>query len=96
MSDALERAHEIQEHAEHGEAFSRNVAVLVAVLAAALAMTEIGAKSSQNQYLTHHIAVSDDYAFYLAKSIRAAVRSSEVTILSSQPNAADPEIQAHM
>jgi hypothetical protein len=69
---------------------------MVAVLAAALALTEIGAKSSQNAYLTHHIAVSDDYGFYQAKSIRAAVRSSEITLLSIQPNAAEPQIQGRI
>lgn len=96
MSESMERAHEIQEHGTHGDPFSRNVAVLVAVLAAVLAMTEIGGKGAQNQYLTHHIAVSDDYAFYQAKLLRATVRSSEITILSSLPNAADPAIQARL
>jgi hypothetical protein len=97
MGEVVEHAHEtIHEHAEHGDPWARGVAVLVSCLAATLAITEIGAKSTQNAYLTHHIAVSDDWAFYQAKNLRSAVRTAEADVLASLPNAADPAVQARI
>ncbi len=99
MSEAVERAHEAieeHEHAAHLDPWARRVAVLVSVLAAVLAMAGIGAKSSQNAYLTHHITLSNDWAFYQAKNLRAVVRTSEADLLASLPNAQDPAIQARI
>jgi hypothetical protein len=96
MSEAMERAHEIHEHASHGDPWARGVAVLVSVLAAVLAMTEIGGKTAQNAYLTHHVALSNDWAFYQAKNLRSVVRISEADLLASLPNATDPAIQARI
>lgn len=99
MSEALEHAHHIQGH-HHEEAHSdtgaRRVAVLISILAAALAIAQMGEKSSQNAYLTHHIAVSDDWAFYQAKNERSVTRSAEAAVLQSLPNAADPAVQARI
>ncbi len=93
----MERAHEmIEEHADHSDRSARRVAVLVSALAAVLALTEIGGKAAQNAYLTHHIAVSDDWAFYQARNLRAAVRESEIAMLGNLPNAQDPAIQARI
>ena len=93
MSESLERVHEtIEEHAHHSDPWARGVAVLVSCLAAALALTEIGGKASQNAYLTHHVSLSNDWAFYQAKNLRAIMRTSETEILSSLPNASDPAI----
>ncbi len=93
MSEAIEHAKESIEHAHHaqhaeGHSAARWIAVLIAVLAAALAICDMAAKSSQNAYLTHHIAVSNDYAFFQAKNARATIRASEASILESLPNAA--------
>jgi hypothetical protein len=97
VSESMERAHEtIEEHASHSDPWARGVAVLVSVLAAVLAMTEIGGKTAQNAYLTHHIALSNDWAFYQAKSQRAIIRTSEADVLASLPNAADPAVQARI
>jgi hypothetical protein len=100
MSEAaMERAHETieeHEHVAHLDPWARRVAVLVSVLAAVLAMAGVGAKSSQNAYLTHHITLSNDWAFYQAKNLRAVVRTSEADLLASLPNAADPTIQARI
>jgi hypothetical protein len=96
---AAERAHEAieeHEHTAHLDPWARRVAVLVSVLAAVLAMAGIGAKSSQNAYLTHHITLSNDWAFYQAKNLRAVVRTSEADLLASLPNAEDPAIQARI
>lgn len=93
----MERAHEtIEEHAHHSDPWARGVAVLVSILAAALAMTEIGAKSAQTEYITHHVALSNDWAFYQAKNLRSVVRTSEADLLASLPNAQDPAIQGRI
>lgn len=97
MSEQLERAKEaIEEHAGHSDPWARGVAVLVSFLAAALAMTDIGGKAAQNSYLTHHVALSNDWAFFQAKNLRAVVRTSEAELLASLPNAADPAVQARI
>lgn len=99
MSDSLDQARDGIEHAQeahihHGDSLARWIAVLIAVLAAALAIGEMAEKQAQNTYLTHHITLSDDWAFYQAKRLRAAVLDSEATVLGSLPNAADPGLQA--
>jgi hypothetical protein len=97
VSEAMERAHEtIHEHGGHADPWARGVAVLVSILAAVLAMTEIGGKAAQNAYLTHHVALSNDWAFYQAKNLRSVVRTSEADLWASLPNATDPAIQARI
>ena len=97
MSDQMERAHEtIEEDGGHSDAWARGVAVLVSFLAAALALSEIGGKAAQNAYLTHHIALSNDWAFYQAKNLRSVMRTSEADLLASLQNAAEPAVQARI
>lgn len=73
--------------------FARNVAIMVGVLAAALSIAEMGAKSAQNAYLTHHIAASDDWAFYQAKNIRSNMYTLHADLLDALPAASDPEVR---
>jgi hypothetical protein len=97
VSESLERAHEaIEKHAPHSDPWARGVAVLVSVLAAVLALAEIGGKAAQNAYLTHHVSLSNDWAFYQAKNLRAVMRDSEADLLASLPNAQDPAIQVRI
>ena len=97
MGETYEHAREVvEEHLEHDDTWARGVAVLVSFLAAALALTGIGEKAAQNDYLTQHIAVSDDWALYQAMNQRAAIRTSEVAILQSLPNASDPAVLARI
>lgn len=92
MSDTIDDAKEGIEHAHHaaahGDGSARRIAVLIAALAAMLALAEMGTKSAQNEYMTRHIAASDDWAFYQAKDVRAAMRNAEAAILESLPGAA--------
>ena len=97
MADIIEHAKEGIEHAHHASEHGGNqsapkIAMLIATLAAGLTLAEMGAKSSQNSYLTHHISVSDDWSLYQAKNVRASVRNTEANLLESLPNAADPAI----
>jgi Domain of unknown function (DUF4337) len=94
MSDEFEHAQEHLEHAaqEHGSAHTR-AAILIGTMAAALALTEFAAKDAQTSYLTNHIAASDTWAQYQAKSVRRTILSSEAGILESLPTSADPDIK---
>ena len=91
MVDPVETAHEqIHEaHHAHGESdpWPRQMAMVVSFLAAALAIAEVAAKSSQTAYLTHHIGSSDTWAFYQAKNLRATLRNSQAVLLEALPNA---------
>jgi Domain of unknown function (DUF4337) len=97
VSESMERAQEtIEEHAQHSEPRARGVAILVSALAAVLALSDIGGKAAQTAYLTNHVALSNDWAFYQAKNLRSVVRISEADLLASLPNAADAAIQARI
>jgi hypothetical protein len=86
-----EHAHETIHHHGHD---NRVVALMIAALAAALAIAEMGEKQQVNSYVVHHISASDDWAFYQAKNIRASEQKSLATILTNLPNATDPGVQA--
>ncbi len=100
MGESLERAQEGMEHAheahEHGDGGARRIAIGISVLAAALALAEMQEKGAQNAYMTRHIEVSDDYAFYQAKTLRANLYTTEADTLASLPNAADPAVRARI
>ncbi|CAH2600063.1 conserved protein of unknown function [Rhodovastum atsumiense] len=92
--DSTELAKDGIEHAHggghaHGDSGARRVAVLIAVLAAMLAIAEMGEKGSQNAYLTHHIQAADNWAFFQAKNIRATVQRAAAEVMDSLPNADD-------
>lgn len=55
------------------EAEDKRVAVIIAVLALFLALSEAGAKKAQHLSTEHNIESSDLYNFYQAKRIRATV-----------------------
>jgi hypothetical protein len=101
MSETIEHAREGIEEAHHapalhGDATARRIAVLIAVLAAALALAEMGEKGAQNEYLTHHVAVADEWAFFQAKNVRATVLAAEAGVLANLPNAAEAGPQAEI
>ncbi len=91
--EAMEHAHHLSQHGEPHDTFPRNVAIMVAVLAATLAIAEIGGKAAQNAYLTHHVTASDDWAFYQAKNIRSNLYSLHADLLESLSPAADPALR---
>ena len=98
MAEGIESAQEAIEHAHHGpehtvEPNARRVAVLVALLAVALALTEVGSNSAQNAYLTHHIQAADDWAFYQAKTIRSNLYALQADTLASLPVAAESPVR---
>ena len=95
MSEEFEQAQEHLEHAahEHGSATHTRAAILIGIMAAALAITEFVAKDAQTEYLTNHIAASDTWAQYQAKSVRRAIFTSEADVLGGLPTNGDPAIK---
>ena len=101
MSESIERAQEGLESAHdaavhEGDHAARWIAVLIAALAACLALAELGEKAAQNTYLTDHVTLSDNWAYYQAKSVRATTREAEANVLESLPGAADPAVLARI
>ncbi len=99
--DDIEHAHEQIERAHHaavheGNTAARWIALMIAAFAAALAITELAEKSQQTAYVAHNITLSDDWAFYQAKTMRATALATEAAVLESLSNAADPQVQARI
>ena len=66
-------AHESMEHAEHAEHASgsnRKIALLIAVIALCLALSEMLGKSAQTESISKNVEASNLWAFFQAKSIR--------------------------
>ena len=78
--ESLEKAHGHAHGAEGGAAMAKRAAVLVAVLAAVAVIVEMSANDAQTGYLSDHIAASDLWTQYQAKSVRRTVllQSAEV------------------
>ena len=69
-------AHESMEHAEHAEhasGESRKIALLIAVLALFLAISETLGKGAQTKSISKNVEASNLWAFFQAKSIRRTV-----------------------
>jgi Domain of unknown function (DUF4337) len=69
-------AHESMEHAEHAEHVSsenRKIALLIAVIALFLALSETLGKGAQTESIARNVEASNLWAFFQAKSIRRTV-----------------------
>jgi hypothetical protein len=72
VSDVHEHM-EHMEHADHAAHSNRRIALLIAVLALFLALSETLGKSAQTEGIGANIEASDLWAFFQAKSIRQTV-----------------------
>jgi hypothetical protein len=69
-------AHENLEHAQHSQHAghsNKQIALLIAVLALFLALSETLGKSAQTSAITYNVAVNDLWSFFQAKTIRLTV-----------------------
>ena len=69
-------AHESMEHAEHAEHASgsnKKIALLIAVIALFLALSETLGKGAQTESISRNVEASNLWAFFQAKSIRRTV-----------------------
>ncbi len=69
MSESLEHA----DHAKEAARENRTIALLIAVIALCLALSETLGKGAQNEAISKNVEVSDLWAFYQAKTIRRTV-----------------------
>src|SRR5215470_16161464 len=77
-------SHEAQERVEHAEEAShhnKGIALLIAVLALFLALSETLGKSAQTGALTDTVQASDTWSFYQARNIRATTVTAAKEIL---------------
>lgn len=93
--EGIEKAHHVHEEAERGSA-AKWIAVAIAAMAASLALAELGEKAAQTAYVAENIAVSDDWAFYQAKLMRATALGAEADVLESLPAASDPAVHTRI
>src|SRR5262249_9668527 len=73
LSGGIMGAHESMEHAEHAEHASgsnKGIALLIAVIALFLALSEMLGKSAQTEAIAKNVEASNFWAFFQAKSIR--------------------------
>ena len=76
-------AHESMEHAEHAEHISgenKKIALLIAVIALCLALSETLGKGAQTESIAKNVEASNLWAFFQAKTIRRTVVQSNAEL----------------
>jgi hypothetical protein len=82
-------AHESMEHAEHAEhASGSNIALLSAVIALCLALSETLGKGAQTESISENVAAANLWAFFQAKSVRLTTVKTAAEALQLQADAA--------
>jgi ABC-type nickel/cobalt efflux system permease component RcnA len=84
----MPEAHEQIEHAEHAEhaaVLNRKIALLIAVFALFLALSETLGKSANTDAITLNIKASDTWNFFQAKTIRRTVVVTAAESLKAAP-----------
>jgi hypothetical protein len=91
-------AHEGLEHAEHVEhaaGFNKKIALLIAVIALFLAISETLGKSAQTSAISDNVEAANLWAFFQAKTIRmTAVRTAAEAMAVEAGANADPALKA--
>ena len=94
-------AHESMEHAEHAEHASgenKKIALLIAVIALCLALSETLGKGAQTESISLNVQASNLWAFFQAKSIRRTVvqiaaEQGKLALSSSSDDATKASLQ---
>jgi hypothetical protein len=91
-------AHEKLEHAEHVEhaaGHNKQIALLIAVIALFLAISETFGKSAQTSAISDNVEAANLWAFFQAKTIRmTAVRTAAEAMAVEAGANADPAVKA--
>ena len=91
-------AHESMEHAEHAQHASsenKRIALLIAIIALCLALSEMLGKGAQTESITENVAAANLWAFFQAKSIRlTTVRTAAEQLQAQADTMADPAAKA--
>jgi hypothetical protein len=72
------------EHGSHIDPSNKRIALLVAVLAAFLAICEMGGKSAQTEVLTQHVEAANLWTFFQAKTVRQTVLRTAAEALGAE------------
>lgn len=94
-------AHESMEHAEHAEHASgsnKKIALLIAVLALFLAISETLGKGAQTESISKNVEAANLWAFFQAKTIRrtvvvTAAEQGKLTLAGTADEALKPALQ---
>ena len=94
-------AHESMEHAEHAEHASdsnKKIAMLIAVIALCLALSETLGKGAQTESISKNVEASNLWAFFQAKSIRrtsvqTAAEQGKLNLATTTDEAAKAALQ---
>ncbi|KJC55362.1 hypothetical protein UP10_39195 [Bradyrhizobium sp. LTSPM299] len=94
-------AHESMEHAEHAEHASsenKKIALLIAVIALCLALSETLGKGAQTESISLNVEASNLWAFFQAKSIRrttvqTAAEQGKLSLATAPDDAAKAALQ---
>jgi hypothetical protein len=94
-------AHESMEHAEHAEHASsenKKIALLIAVIALCLALSETLGKGAQTEAISKNVEASNLWAFFQAKTIRrttvqTAADQTKLTLATVNDDAAKAALQ---
>lgn len=79
-------------HTEHGPSKStKHIAILISLLAALLAIAEMGGKSAQNTSVIANIEASNLWNFFQAKSIRMTIMRTQAEALALDTSQGNPE-----
>jgi hypothetical protein len=86
------------EHAEHASGENKKIALLIAVIALFLALSETLGKGAQTESISKNVEASNLWAFFQAKSIRrtavqAAAEQAKLTLAITTDDAARATIQ---
>jgi hypothetical protein len=63
---------------------NKKIALLIAVLAAFLAISEMGGKSAQTEVLTEHVEAANMWTFFQAKTVRQTVLRTAADALRAE------------
>ncbi len=80
----------------HVDPSNKKVALLIAVLALFLAISETLSKAYQTEVITKQVEASNLWAFFQAKSIRKTTTDVAVQAAQISPNAEDPKTVAQI
>jgi hypothetical protein len=96
----MSESHEMMEHTEHMEhagGSNKKIALVIAILALLLALSETLGKSAQTEAISLNIKASDTWNFFQAKTIRqTAIRTASENAVVQLPLASIPEVKDAM
>ena len=81
-------------HGGHVDPSNKKIALLIAILALCLAISETLSKAYQTEVITKQVEASNLWAFFQAKSIRKTSTDLAIQSAQIQPSAEDPKTAA--